>query len=116
MPDWDTVLSIAAALPGAEVGTTYGQPAVKVGGRLLVWLSPNRDAAGALAIRVEPDEKELILASDADAYFTVPHYDGHPVVLVRLDRIARGELESRIEDSWLQLAPKRLVDAYVAER
>lgn len=116
MADWDTVLSIATALPGTEVGTTYGQPAVKVGGKLLVWLSPNRDAAGALAVRVDPDEKELILASDVDAYFTVPHYDGHPIVLVRLSRIDRGELESRIEDAWLQRAPKRLVDAYLAER
>ncbi len=116
MADWDTVLSIATALPGAEVSTTYGQPSVKVGGKLFVWLSPSRDAAGALAVRVDPDEKELILTSDADAYFTVPHYDGHPIVLVRLNRIDRRELESRIEDAWLQRAPKRLVDAYLAGR
>ena len=116
MADWDTVVSIATALPGAEVGTTYGQPAIEVGGKLFAWLSPSRDAEGALAVRVDLDEKELILASDEDAYFTVPHYDGSPIVLVRLDRIDPAELAERIEDSWLQRAPKRLVDAYLSER
>ncbi len=61
------------------------------------------------------DEAELLLGSD-DAYFRTPHYDGHPILLVRLDRVGRRQLEERIEDSWLLRAPKRLVDAYLAER
>jgi hypothetical protein len=113
--DWETVREVAAALPGAEESTTYGQPAFKVGGKLFAWLSPDRAAAGALAVRVDPDEKQLLLSAD-DAYFQTPHYDGHPIVLVHLDRTTRDQLEERIEDSWLLRAPKQLVDAYVAER
>jgi hypothetical protein len=114
-PDWGTVRDIAGAFPGAEEWTTYGKPAFKVGGKLFVWISPDRHAEDALAVRVDPDEKELILGSDA-AYFSTTHYDGHPIVLIRLERATRQQLEDRIEDSWLLRAPKRLADAYVAER
>jgi hypothetical protein len=115
MHDWDTVREIAGAFPGAEESTTYGKPAFKVGGRLFAWISPDRHSGDALAVRVDPDEKELLLEAD-DAYFQTPHYDGHPIVLVRLERISRAQLEERIEDAWLLRAPKRLADAYVSER
>ena len=114
MPDWGTVRELAGALPGAEESTTYGKPAFKVGGKLFVWISPERHADDALAVRVDPDEKEFLIASGG-AYFQTPHYDGHPIVLIRLERISRAQLEGRVEDAWLLRAPKRLVDAYVAE-
>ena len=109
---WETVREIARALPGVEESTTYGQPAFKVGGRLFAWLSPDRAAEGALAVRVDPDEKPLLLDSD-EAYFQTPHYEGHPILLIRLERVGRPELEERIEDSWLLRAPKRLARAYL---
>jgi hypothetical protein len=112
VPDWDTVREIAGALPAAEESTTYGQPVFKVAGKLFVWMSPHRDAQGALALRVDPDEKEVVLVSSPDVYFTVPHYDGFPAVLVRLDRIDPEELRERIEDAWLLRAPKRLAEAF----
>jgi hypothetical protein len=115
MYDWDTVRDIARAFPGAEESTTYGKPAFKVGGKLFTWISPDRHAGDALSVRIDPDEKELLLESD-DAYFQTPHYDGHPIVLVRLERISHEQLAERIEDAWLLRAPKRLADAYVAER
>jgi hypothetical protein len=111
--DWGTVREIAAALPGAEESTTYGKPAFKVRGKLFVWISPDRHADDALAVRIDPGEKELLLEAN-DAYFATAHYEGHPIVLVRLDRISRTQLEERIEDSWLLRAPKRLVDAYTS--
>ena len=115
MADWRTVREIAGSFPGAEESTTYGKPAFKVGGKLFVWISPDRNAADALAVRVDPGEKELILGSDP-AYFQTPHYDGHPIVLIRLEHATRALLEERIEDAWLLRAPKRLADTYVAER
>lgn len=115
MASWESVREIAGAFPGAEESTTYGQPAFKVGGKLFAWLSPDRAAEGALAVRVDPGEKELLLEAGS-AYFQTPHYDGHPIVLVDLARISRAEVAERIEDSWLLRAPKRLVDAFVAQR
>ena len=61
MADWETVRTIALRLPGAEESTTYGQPAFKVGGKLFAWISPDRRADGALALRIDLDEKPLAI-------------------------------------------------------
>jgi len=60
-------------------------------------------------------EKEALLAADPDVYFTVPHYDGYPAVLVRLPAAEETELRELLLDAWLRAAPKRAVAAYVAE-
>ena len=75
-------------------------------------MSPNEH--GALCVHVDPGEKELLLESNPEAYFTTPHYAGHPMLLVRFEHIDRDELGQRIEDAWLLRAPKRLVDEFVA--
>ena len=116
MADWDTVRQIASSLPEAQESTTYGQPAFKVGGKLFAWISPDRHADSALALRIDLDEKPLAIAAEPDVFFETAHYDGHPILLVRLELVGEAELEERIEESWLLRAPKRLVDAYLAER
>jgi hypothetical protein len=109
---WETVRELARAFPEAEEDTSHSQPAFRVRGKLFVWMSPHEP--GALCVRVDPDEKDFLLASNADAYFSTPHYEAYPAVLVRLDRIARKELAERIEDAWLLRAPKRLADDFAA--
>jgi hypothetical protein len=112
MATWDDVREIALSFPEVEEGGKTG-PAYRLRGKLLAWESPKRDAHGALAVMVDHDEKQLILASNPDVYFTIPHYDGYPAVLVRLERIEREELRERLEDAWLLRAPKRLAAAFV---
>jgi hypothetical protein len=112
MADWETVRELALRFPGAEEDTSHSQPAFRVRGKLFVWMSPHEK--GALCVRVDPDEKDFLLESNPDAYFSTPHYEGYPAVLVRLERIKRGELAERVEDAWLLRAPKRLVDEFVA--
>ena len=65
-----------------------------------------------VAIRV-PDRfaKEALLGSDAEKFFTEPHYNGFPAVLVRLPLIDVDELEELISDAWRCQAPKALVNA-----
>lgn len=58
-------------------------------------------------------EKEALLASDPRAYFTVPHYDGYPAVLVRLALADPVELRELLMDAWVRSAPKRALKAYV---
>jgi len=116
MADWETVREIASALPDAETSTTYGQPAFKVGGKLFAWISPDRHAEGALALRVDLEEKPLAIAADPEVFFETAHYEGQPILLVRLDQVGPAELEERIEESWLLRAPKRVADAYLAAR
>jgi hypothetical protein len=108
--DWETVREIALALPEAE-DASGDRPAFRVRGKLFAWMSRPRDG-GTLAVRVDPDEKQLILQSSPDVYFETPHYQRYPAVLVRLDRIERDELVERIEDAWSIRVPKRVAAAY----
>ena len=95
-------------------------PAWRVRDKLFVWDRPLRrsdlealgDAAPdgpILGARV-PDlgAKEALLADDPEVYFTTPHFDGYPAVLVRLDRIDVAELTELITEAWYARAPKRV--------
>ncbi len=112
MADWALVREIALSFPEVEEDTS-GRTAYRVRGKLFAWEACERDGGG-LGIRVEREEKQLILDSSPDVYFTSPHYDGWPGVQIHLDRIAEEELRERLEDAWLIQAPKRLAAAYAA--
>jgi hypothetical protein len=58
------------------------------------------------------EEKEALLAADPSRFFTTPHYDGYPTVLVRLDAVEIDELRELICESWLQKASKRVLQQY----
>jgi hypothetical protein len=93
--------------------------------KLFVWERPlrrsDREALGAaapagpiLGARVEHlGAKEALLADPSGAFFTTPHFDGYPAVLVQLDRVTRQDLEEVVLEAWLARAPKRLVKAYL---
>ena len=71
----------------------------------------------ALGARVEhPGAKQALIADDPEVFFTTPHFDGNPSVLVRLERIALDVLEEVIVEAWLTRAPKRLAREYVEQR
>jgi hypothetical protein len=125
---WRDVRRIALALPGTSEGTSFGNTAWKVNGKLFTWERPLRKADLAalgdaapngpiLGIRTADLEmKEAVLASDPDVYFTTPHFDGYPAVLVRLGEISTKELKEVIAEAWLARAPKRAAEAYLRER
>ncbi|MEU5530329.1 MmcQ/YjbR family DNA-binding protein [Micromonospora chersina] len=128
MATWDDVRRIALALPETtERGSHDDLPAWRVRDKLFVWERPLRradlDALGdaapdgpILGARV-PDlgAKEALLADDPEVYFTTPHFEGHPSVLVRLDRIGVEELTELVTEAWHARAPKRLAAAHRAE-
>ena len=113
MGDWETVRKIALSFPEVEE-TSEGRSAFRIRGKLFAWMARERDGGG-LAVRVDRDEKELLLQSNPDVYFSTPHYEGYPGVLIRLEHIGQDELRERIEDSWLIQAPKRLATEYVTD-
>jgi hypothetical protein len=122
------VRRIALALPGtSEETSSGGNSAWTVGKKFFTWERPLRRADLAalgddaptgpiLGIRTPDLEmKEVLLASDPGVYFTIPHFDGYPAVLVRLGKIALKELEDVIVEAWLARAPKRAVTTYLQE-
>lgn len=122
---WEDVRRIALALPEASERMSRETAQWRVRDKLFVWERPLRqsdlralgDAAPTgpiLGARVEHlGAKEALLADDAGVYFTTPHFDGYPAVLVRLERIAVDELEELVVDAWLVRAPKRLAQRYL---
>ena len=60
------------------------------------------------------EEKEMLLASDPDTFFTTPHYDGHAGILVNLDVVEWDEARELITDSWRLRAPNKLVKNFDA--
>jgi hypothetical protein len=66
-----------------------------------------------LAIRVaDLGAKQTILASDERIFFTEPHYDGYPAVLVRLKAISKRALRALLIDAWRSQAPRTLASRY----
>ena len=59
--------------------------------------------------------KELMLADNRGLFFTTPHFDGYPAILVKLDAICAEDLEETIVEAWLARAPKRLAEAYLEQ-
>ena len=110
----DDVRALALGLPGALERPSYrGRPSWRTKDRMFTWI---RDDPEALVVWVESeDDKEALVASDPDAFFTTPHYDGQPIVLVRLDAVDVEEVRELIIDSWRLRAPKSAVRARDAE-
>jgi hypothetical protein len=123
--DWEDVRRIALALPQTSERLSRGSAFWRVREKGFVWERPlgkadisalgeNAPEGPILGARVEHlDAKEALLADDPDVYFTTPHFDGYPAVLVRLERIALDELEELIIEAWLDRAPDRLAEEYL---
>ena len=119
MADWETVRALALGLPEVEEEAS-GRRGYRIRGKLFAWRSRERDGS-TLALRVDRDEKQLMLEGRPDlyfqtphVYFTSPHYNGYPAVQVRVERVDPDELAQRLEDAWLIQAPKRLAAEHVA--
>lgn len=102
---FDTVCEIARALPGSEEGTSYGTPSFRVRGKFFLRLKEDGET---VVLKVGFDAREMLLAADPDAFYTTPHYDGYPAVLVRLPRIQPSVLREVVEQAWRENAPARL--------
>lgn len=104
------MVAIGARFPGIEEGTSFGTPSLKVRNKFVCRMRTNPDA---LVLRVTHlGEREALLQGQPDVFFTTPHYDGYPAVLVDLDRVDPVELAELLEDAWRLQAPKRLVAEY----
>lgn len=104
MASEDDVRRLALALPGVEERTAYGTPAFYVGGKIFLRFREKPDALVAWCSDLA--EREALLASDPDLFFTIDHYANHASVLVRLERIGADELAEVVQDAWRARAPQ----------
>jgi hypothetical protein len=98
---FDTVRTLGLGLPGAEEGTTYRTPALKVRGRMFACLASHKSAEpNTLAVRIDFDRRDELIAEDPDTYYLKDHYINYPVVLVRLNRVDPDALRELLVIGW----------------
>ena len=117
----------ALALPEVTEGERHGTRTWSVAGKVFAWersfskADVKRFGAATppegpiLAVRVEDlGEKEAVLAAGTRGFFTIPHFDGYPAVLIQLKAVTRRPLREALVDAWAACAPSRLVEEHVA--
>jgi hypothetical protein len=104
---FDTVREVALALPEVEESTSWGTPAFKVRRKMICRLHDKHP--DVLVVRIDMADKEYLIGSLPDVYFSLPHYDGYPAVLVRLPVVERDELRRLLTAAWRFVAPAKLV-------
>ena len=98
---FETVKELALALPHVEAGTMYGAPALKLNGKLLACVPIHKSAEPeSLAVSIDFDQRDGLLADAPETYYVAPHYINYPCVLVRLRRIQPEALKELLDASW----------------
>ncbi len=109
---WGALCGHAKTLPGVEESTSYGTPALRVRGSFLARL---REDGETLVVRVDPEERPLLMEAHPDVLFVTSHYEKWPLVLVALPRADPELVKELVEDAWAERAPKRAVDAWLKD-
>jgi hypothetical protein len=108
---FDDVREAGLKLPGVTESTMYGEPALKLHGRLLACIASNKAAEpGSLVVCLDFPQRDELVAAEPDVYYLKDHYVGYACVVVRLSRIRRDALADLLLSSW------RFVDAQKSRR
>lgn len=108
--DIDTVfdrlqrLATEAGLPEVEIGTNYGTPALKVGGKAFVSVKN----AETIVLAIPIADKEPLIEMAPEIYYQTDHYRGWPSLPLRAAVIGDDELRQRLADAWRFRAPRKL--------
>jgi hypothetical protein len=109
MLTFDDVVRIASDLPGVEVGTSYGTPALRVGKKLLCRMK--EDGETMVLKPLEDIELQFLMDTQPDVFYQTPHYEGWPTILIHLSCIDEAQLRELLERCWERLATKKLLAA-----
>ena len=117
----DVAAAIALAMPEVTEGKTYGMRSWSVRDKCFAWERPFSKAdikrfgdtpvpdGPIIAARVaDLGEKEAVLAANPTAFFTIPHFNGYPAVLVHLRKVTKKALREALIDAWRACAPPAL--------
>ena len=102
---WEEATAFALTLPGAELASSYGRPAVKVRGKGI--MGRGRES-GSFGLRATLDEVQILKETDPATFWQSPHYEGWAAVLVREEAADPERIEALIERAWASRASKAL--------
>jgi hypothetical protein len=103
-----SALAIGRSLPGVDVATAWGQPALKAHGRTIACRAAHSSAEpDSLIVMMPVAERDALVEEAPEIYYLKPHYVGHPCVLVRLARIHPDALRDLLAGARRHAAAKR---------
>ena len=127
--NFEEVATLAMGLPEVTEGTSFRHRTWFVAGKGFAWERPfskadikrfgdeTPPAGPILAVRVaDQNEKDAALAANPKSVFTIEHFDGFNAVLIQLDKATKQVVRDAVIDAWLACAPRKLADAYLADR
>jgi hypothetical protein len=82
---WEAARDFALSLPGTELSTSYGKPAVKVAANGRAFLGTGREAGTSFVLHIDIATAEMLMATGPETFWQTPHYEGYGAVLVRFD-------------------------------
>ena len=94
---------IGCEFAGVEESTSYGTPALKVRGKLLVRL---REDGETLVLVTTFVDRDLLLRDKPRTFFIEEHYRNYPAILTRLARVGPNQLRDMIEAAWLRVTKR----------
>lgn len=101
---FDDVRHLALAWPEVTDGTSYGTPALKVRNKLMARLKEDGDSL--VMPGVPQDEREMLMQRAPKVFYFTDHYRDYPMVLIRLSKAARTDVEPLLRRQWQTLASK----------
>ena len=103
-----TVESIARTLPDVEVTTAWGQPALKVHGKMFACIASNKAAEpNTLVVMMDFAGRDALVEDDPAIYYLKKHYLNYPCVLVRLSRVGPDALRDLVTGAHRFVSAKR---------
>jgi len=101
---YDTVRRAGLTLPNVEESTSYGTPALKIKGNLLVRLHQDRDK---IVVKMPFDRREELMAADPETYFITDHYRDYPWILVSLAKVRLDALPDLLKIAYREAAREK---------
>lgn len=108
--DWDDVVRFALGLPGVEMGSYYGDPTPKVGGKAFVGRGRERETS--FVLMTGPEAKAMLIETQPELFWETDHYRGWPAVLVRFGVGERGWLELLVTRAWWDKAGRAMCKSF----
>lgn len=106
----DEFAAIALSFPGAEAGTSYGEPSFKMRGKFFTRVRSEDDSAVLQC--VPNDERDLLIEMEPATFHFTDHYRGYPIVLARLGTLDPAQARAFLERQWRKMATKAMEKAF----
>lgn len=110
---FDDVVAEALKFPEVTQSISYNTPSLKVKGKFMGRL--RSEAEGALALRCDFLDREMLMQADPTTFFITGHYNDYPMVLINLGTLRRAALPQLLEAAWRLSAPVRLIQVFFGE-